>query len=273
MSITVTLTVPEPGDAEFSAKMRTLFLALNTWAVEANVMAGEMEQVEKWVSGTTYTEGQVVWSPITYKKYRRKNNGGGTTDPSSDTTNWEIQTIALPSQAGNALKVLKTDGAFLYWGFGGLIESIAVIADVKSSGSDGGSFSAGARRIRELNTEIADPNGIVSINGNEFTLQTGKYFTEWMTPAYRVGKHQSFLYNVDDATDEQDGSPGFSSDTTFNALSYSVGTHLLTVSDGPKEYRIEHDGEISRSNDGFGIGSDRGGDEIFTTVKIFKLAG
>jgi hypothetical protein len=42
----------------------------------------------KWVSGTTYTEGAVVWSPITFLSYRRKSTGGGTTDPSLDTTNW-----------------------------------------------------------------------------------------------------------------------------------------------------------------------------------------
>jgi len=42
----------------------------------------------KWVSGTSYVEGDVRWSPIDYKSYRRKTNGAGTTDPSLDGTNW-----------------------------------------------------------------------------------------------------------------------------------------------------------------------------------------
>jgi len=42
----------------------------------------------KWVSGTTYVIGNVVWSPVNYRPYRRKTNGAGTTDPSVDTTNW-----------------------------------------------------------------------------------------------------------------------------------------------------------------------------------------
>lgn len=42
----------------------------------------------EWVSGTTYIEGFVVWSPITYLSYRRKTAGGGTTDPSLDEANW-----------------------------------------------------------------------------------------------------------------------------------------------------------------------------------------
>jgi len=41
-----------------------------------------------WVSGTTYTIGTAVWSPINYGIYRRLTAGGGTTDPSLDPTNW-----------------------------------------------------------------------------------------------------------------------------------------------------------------------------------------
>lgn len=44
----------------------------------------------KWVSGTTYAEGVVVWSPITYVSYRRKTAGAGTLDPSVDSTNWAV---------------------------------------------------------------------------------------------------------------------------------------------------------------------------------------
>ena len=42
-----------------------------------------------WVSGTTYPAGKVVWSPTDYQYFMRKSAGGGTTDPASDTTNWQ----------------------------------------------------------------------------------------------------------------------------------------------------------------------------------------
>lgn len=50
-----------------------------------------------WVSGTTYSVGVLVYSPLTARTYRRKIAGAGTTDPSLDTTNWtpvinEVQT-------------------------------------------------------------------------------------------------------------------------------------------------------------------------------------
>jgi len=44
--------------------------------------------VTKWISGTSYTEGNTVWSPIDFYTYRRKITGAGATDPSADTTNW-----------------------------------------------------------------------------------------------------------------------------------------------------------------------------------------
>ena len=42
-----------------------------------------------WVSGATYAAGKVVWSPTDYQYFMRKSAGGGTTDPASDTTNWQ----------------------------------------------------------------------------------------------------------------------------------------------------------------------------------------
>jgi hypothetical protein len=42
-----------------------------------------------WVSGTTYSAGRVVWSPTDYQYFMRKSAGAGTTDPASDTTNWQ----------------------------------------------------------------------------------------------------------------------------------------------------------------------------------------
>lgn len=58
-------------------------------AASANAAAASTNVI-KWISGTSYTEGNGVWSPITYQSYRRKVTGAGTTDPSADTTNWEL---------------------------------------------------------------------------------------------------------------------------------------------------------------------------------------
>lgn len=49
-----------------------------------------------WVSGTTYSIGEVRVSPIDWQSYRRITAGAGTTDPSLDTTNWAIVTNNMP---------------------------------------------------------------------------------------------------------------------------------------------------------------------------------
>jgi hypothetical protein len=83
---------------DFATEANALAVDVNADAVAAAADATAAEaaaaaataaaNVTKWISGTTYTEGVVVWSPITYLSYRRKSTGGGTTDPSADSTNW-----------------------------------------------------------------------------------------------------------------------------------------------------------------------------------------
>jgi hypothetical protein len=62
-----------------------------TSAASANISAANAAaatNAPKWVSGTTYTAGHVVYSPISNYTYRRVIAGAGTTDPSADATNW-----------------------------------------------------------------------------------------------------------------------------------------------------------------------------------------
>ena len=57
--------------------------------------ASATANVTQWVSGTTYSAGANVWSPINYQTYRRISTGGGTTDPSADAVNWQVITSGL----------------------------------------------------------------------------------------------------------------------------------------------------------------------------------
>lgn len=72
---------------------------MNLVAQEVNVLASNASAAAAslsaalWVSGTTYTAGVVVYSPIDKFNYRRKITGAGTTDPSNDPTNWALLTV------------------------------------------------------------------------------------------------------------------------------------------------------------------------------------
>ncbi len=117
MAITPLPTPPTRADAStFSDRADTFLSALPTFADEANALqvdvnekqvAAAASQVSAaaaqaaaeaasnaaiWVSGTTYAVGNVRFSPINFKSYRRKTAGAGTTDPSADSTNWQLLT-------------------------------------------------------------------------------------------------------------------------------------------------------------------------------------
>lgn len=68
------------------------FTSANT-ATSAAAAAQSSANVTKWISGTNYTEGASVWSPVNYYTYRRKTTGGGTTNPSADATNWQLISV------------------------------------------------------------------------------------------------------------------------------------------------------------------------------------
>jgi hypothetical protein len=80
--------------AEFSANATTATTKAAEAAISAagalasEIAAGVSAGAAKWVSGTTYSLGAAVWSPVDRTIYRRIVAGAGTTDPSSDTTNW-----------------------------------------------------------------------------------------------------------------------------------------------------------------------------------------
>ena len=145
--------------------------------------------------------------------------------------------------------------------------SYAIIADQKAQNTSGGTFTSGAWRTRDLNTEIADPDGIVSISSNQFTLGAGSYLIRWSAPAYRVNRHQSRLTNITD-TVSYNGTSAYVIDSVDTTVSVSAGVVRLTIS-GNKTFSIEHRCTTTNSSLGFGIEANFG-TEQYTTVEIFK---
>lgn len=60
-----------------------------------------------WVSGATYSIGQVRYSLLDFLSYRRKTNGAGTVDPKNDYTNWAV--LNESSAGGAELPISSTD--------------------------------------------------------------------------------------------------------------------------------------------------------------------
>lgn len=112
--ITPLPSVPSRQDpTNFNDRADAFLGALPTFATQTNTVAAEVNaalgatlaatNITKWVSGTTYANGAVVWSPINGLGYRRITaSGSGITDPSLDTTNYkQVNGTGDVSTSGN----------------------------------------------------------------------------------------------------------------------------------------------------------------------------
>lgn len=171
-------------------------------------------------------------------------------------------TGALPAISGASLTNLPAGGKFA---------SYAVICDQKSNNTDGGTFTSGAWRTRDLNTELFDADGIVSISSNQFTLSAaGTYLIEFYAPAFRSSTNQARLYDITGSavvdigmtTTTDTGSDG---DTS---LAIGFARHTITSSN---TYEIQHQCTSTKNTEGFGRSTSFDVTyERYTFVKIFK---
>ena len=170
-------------------------------------------------------------------------------------------TGALPAISGASLTNLPAGGKFA---------SYAIIGDQKGNDYNGGTFTSGAWRTRDLNTEFADADGIVSISSNQFTLQAGTYFVRGHAPAYKTNRHVSKIQNVTDSSLVAMGTAEYnaSDEGVQGRSSFSC---RFTIS-GAKTFEIQHRADSTENTYGFGIAHNFGSgfNSIYTIVEIFK---
>ena len=165
--------------------------------------------------------------------------------------------------------ILHSSMTFPAGGIGNPI-SVAIIVDQKGNTVEGGTFTSGAWRIRDLNTEISDPDGIVSVSSNQFTLGAGTYFLDAQAPAYRVDAHQLAIYDVTAGAYLNYGSitqARSTSQTPSVTTAFVSFIHTITANN---IYEIRHRGTATKSSNGFGV-SVSWAVGHFCVVKIFKL--
>ena len=183
-------------------------------------------------------------------------------------------TITLPTSNGSANQYLangSTAGELTFVTPPGSFTSYAIISDQKDKDTDGGTFTSGAFRTRDLNTEIADPDGIVSIASNQFTLGAGDYLIEASAFAYKVNRHVLRLQNITASTTVQIGTMEYAtSGADVGNRAFVVARVSLTAN---TTFEIQHRSQSTYATQGFGIRSTfTGVNSNYTIVKIFKEA-
>lgn len=152
------------------------------------------------------------------------------------------------------------------------LKTYAVICDDKVYNVGGGTFTAGAWRTRDLDTKITDPDNIVSISSNQFTLGAGSYLIEASSMAHDVKRHIQRMYNVTDSSVVGYGQPNYA-DPNGNGSGAAVIVARVTITRNTT-FEIQHRCEETKANNGMGISNDftSGINNKYTVIKIFKEA-
>jgi len=144
------------------------------------------------------------------------------------------------------------------------------IKDEKASTTQGGTFTSGAWRTRDLNTQTGNTS-FSSVVSNQIIISTaGTYIVEATAPARAVNDHVVKLYNISDASDEIIGSTTYANPAASEqTISHITGEITIASS---KTFEIQHQCQTTRATDGFGTSSGFGVNEVYTQVKITKIA-
>ena len=150
----------------------------------------------------------------------------------------------------------------------GIFQSYALIGDKKDGSTAGGSLTSGDWRTHDLQTEFSDPDGIVSISSNQFTLQAGSYFVVHKSIIYHSNSGVTKLYNVTDGADVSNSfsGPVYARNSSSHAIQLS-GSARFTIS-GAKAFELRTRAAVDNSG-GFGIASTFA-DNFYAIIEIFK---
>lgn len=146
-----------------------------------------------------------------------------------------------------------------------------ILEDQKSTGTSGGTFTSGADRTRDLNTEVRDSNSYCTLSSNQFTLVAGTWYIEADAPAYGTDGHQLILRDVTGGADLKRGTSERAryDGGAVPAQTRSFLSHVFT-NGSSNAYEIRHRCGTTSSSVGFGQALNAGA-ELYTRVRLWKI--
>tara|TARA_R100001082_G_C4263000_1_gene116361 strand:+ start:13 stop:567 length:555 start_codon:yes stop_codon:yes gene_type:complete len=159
-------------------------------------------------------------------------------------------------------------------GTSGLYESYAKISNQLANDAYEGGTTADTTHQRGLNTEDFDPDGIVSISNNEFTLAAGTYYLKYSMPFYKCGYAFGHIYNVTDSAVVANSytSSSLASTSLAGQQGHIEGSCRLTIT-GSKAFKVNMYASHARASSGLGYRANESGvPSVYTQVEIWKEA-
>jgi len=182
---------------------------------------------------------------------------------------WEIPLYQINISDAGDVTIYSDDREFLLaaTGAAGMYDAYVCVRDRKPQNTDGGDFTQGAWRTRDINNEQADADGICLVVANQISLVAGTYRCIISCPAYRVARHQARLYNITTAavllvgTSETTGDAGYTTTRSF-----IVGRFTLATANS---LEIQHQCQNTLAVEGFGPACNFT-DEIYTIAEFWR---
>lgn len=174
---------------------------------------------------------------------------------------------------GNDDEVLTLASGVPSWAVGGgagLYESYVHVNDEKAQNTDGGTFTLGAWRTRDINQEKSDADGICSIASNQITLDAGTYRCFITCPASYVGRHQAQLYDTTGSAVLLLGTSSFVPTAVVVTQGIATVQGRFTIA-SQSVLEVQHQSQATRATTGFGLACNFGV-EVYTQAEFWKEA-
>jgi hypothetical protein len=143
-------------------------------------------------------------------------------------------------------------------------EDYILIRDEKAATTNGGTFTSGAWRTRDLTTKVVDTGGFATLAANQITLLPGTYRVRWSAPAREVGLHKTRLYNITDGAVVSVGTAE-RSDIASTNITRSHGEARFTLA-ASKVLELQHQCGTTVATTGFGQSAGFSEVEVYSVI-------
>ena len=146
------------------------------------------------------------------------------------------------------------------------------IQDQKPQGTNGGTFTSGAWRTRDLNTVLTNTIPGASLSNNQITLPAGKYYVEASAPSYIVSLVQLQVYDITNTSILLLGSVTrylWGGGTTSPICGLSLVSGIFQ-SEAEIDLELRHQCSVTNDANGFGVAANFT-TEVYSDIRIWRI--